>query len=292
MKRENISFLTARFCLCILLLSFAGILNRANAQYPTSKSAGIAGEAVVFIAAKFRLPGLVAGKYETRYATGFLVSDQKKIYLVTTKHAIQNTVLGQQSGLLCDSLFISASTAARLNSIKYNAEPDLRQNRGDYICSDDPVDLAILSLNSRRFIALLTSMRKNGRKPIPLSAFRTAQENKPIDTMYHAGYMVYQHPELGLAYVRTGAWSKWGVYDRKETKTSFLTQIRLPLASSGSPVITSEKLAGVIITGNEDEKVLDEPNFVNQGTVIKFSVLSVLLRKLQSMENKQISKPN
>ena len=282
MKRENYCFLKVR--LCILLLSFLASIN-ANAQYPSSKSAGIAGDAVVFIAAKFRLPGLVAGKYDTRYATGFLVSDQKKIYLVTTKHAIQNMVPGQY-GMICDSIFISSSTADRLSSIHYTATTGLKQNAGGYIFSDDKVDLAILTLNSSIFDPLLKSLRKNGRKPILLSAFQTDKQIKPADTMYHAGYMVYQHPELGLAYSDALGWAKWGIYDKKETSTSFLADIGLPLASTGSPVVVSERLVGIAINRNRDEKLPQDLQFSKQGTVIKSSVISSLLIKLQSMENK------
>lgn len=270
-------------------LYFILICHLAIAQKTWSIPSGSADKqfgAIAHIESVYPRPG-AAGLNDTLVATGILLKDGDRVYLVTTKHSVQYDVLGADQQLLNTNLTLTtaAVNGPKTKSVKLPALTDKEARVKPYILSPDADDIAVISFQKKSYKPIIAALRKDEGRPLPVDSLDQSDDCYPDEDYFHPSYMVYKNNSG----VRT--WSK-GLGTAKiktyNEGTTFMVTDYTGAGSNGSPLFINNKIIGMVLHGEgmgPNAATIKEPfQKSKSAVVIKSTRILPLVRKMQAVE--------
>lgn len=242
---------------------------------------------IVHLESIYKREQLPAGN-DTLTGTGFLLADHQKLYLVTAKHLIKSTLMGQEEQLANNAIYIRAylDNVNKKFNISGASGKDVNSRAVAFTSDDD--DIGIISLQKKEYKDIAAYLLAQGTTPIPIQLINVQNKHKANDWLFTYGYSVIKGigkmPKLesvgmGICQIES--------YNRGDHFFTINHTVISP-GSNGSPIIANDKLIGIIsnasgILTNDD--IIKQPlYYIKSARVIKASYILACLRKLQQME--------
>lgn len=244
--------------------------------------------AIVYIESVYPKPGATKGRNDTLVATGILLKDGARTYLVTTKHSVQKNLLGNNQQMLNTNIILTTAAVNnnKVKSVKLPTLTDKAARIKPYLLSADADDIAVISFQKSAYKPVVAALRRDAGRPLPVDSLDLSDDRYVDEDYFHPSYMVY----LGKNFNRT--WSK-GLGTAKiktfdEASNTFTTTDYTSAGSNGSPLFIKDKIIGMVQHGEgigpNAETIKDPFQKSNVAVVIKASRILPLIRKLRHIE--------
>ncbi|MGZ3757446.1 MAG: S1 family peptidase [Mucilaginibacter sp.] len=232
---------------------------------------------------KYERQGQLLTIKDTIRGTGLLIADGDKVYLVTAKHLIKATENnGTEKESINDLISIRVNVNGKVsNDVSLMNLSTNQLNIRPFVFSADNVDLGIISFQKPGYKPILNYLKQMGCVPIQLQSIEKSVIVSSGDQISLIGFPAVPGKGLNSAIIERGKIDK-------ESSGSFTVTASVYPGNSGSPVIKTGKLIGILSyqTGikNNIDAALHPYQQANSATAINISQLLPLLRVLQVNE--------
>jgi hypothetical protein len=229
-----------------------------------------------------------ANKADTLTGTAFLISDDKKLYLVTAKHLVGRSLSATDQKQINKKIYIGTSTKNEDIGVLINDLDKLPAQLEPYIFSDDGDDIAIISLQKTGYEKVVAAITDMGIVATDITSFEVNNTLPTGTLMLHHSWFTYK--------TKMGHKTKMQGIFNKDTLKSVSNKTALILLKSfyrqgfdGAPLFTMDnKLAGMIINGEgylRNADIIANPYKTGKfATAVKSSQILFYLKKMQEIE--------
>lgn len=225
---------------------------------------------------------------DTLTGTAFLITDNNKLYLVTTKHLIQSTLNGKNEATANDAIFIKDYLDVIKTGLNINSSINKDGKNTAIALTSDQEDIGIISLQKREYKDIATYLLTHGSQPIPIQLIDTSNRHYSNEWAFKYGYSIFKSKRGKSESVGMGT-CQIDKYDPAEPFFTIKNTVIMP-GNNGSPIVNNDKLIGILsnatgILTNED--IIKQPTYaIRSAKIIKASYILFCLRKLQKAEAK------
>lgn len=229
-------------------------------------------------------------KTDTLTGTAFLISDNKKVYLVTAKHLVARSLLGTDQKLINNKIYIGTSTKNEGIGVLLNDFDKLPAQLKPYILSPDNEDIAIISLQKSEYKKVLDAVTGMGILPIDITSLEVNIVLSSSTLMLHHSWFTYK-TKTGQKNKMQGIFNKDTVKSVSNKTTFILLKCFYRQGFNGAPLFNMDnKLFGMMINGEgylrNADIIADPYKTGNFATAVKSTQILMQLKKLQEIELK------
>lgn len=281
-----------------LQISFISFILLFSAQYASSQSL-ISGDttrtkwlkSIINVESVYTRKGQ-RGVKDTLTATAIFLNDGGKLYLVTTKKAIQAEIFGTDQLAANDSIFLKIDFRKFLN---LKGLSDKNAQKSAVLFSNDQQDIAVISLQKKAYKAL-TDRLLTRFKPISIALIDTTTKPRPDDWLitYHVADFIWPPGSYNSGMRSTmGGGAAVGQIDYYDNSPFFTIKFprggRFDPGNNGGIVTANDKMIGMLrnATGYETNfQIINDPSYITHNArAVKAAYVLRMLRKLQTIEN-------